>query len=57
MILRVIEVTNSEFYNDYKQKENTKYYQPLTATKEKIKEDFGLMLDTEIQKLQIDYLI
>lgn len=58
MILRVINVTNSEFYNRYQQEDNnTKYYQPSTATKEKIKEDFSLMLDTEIQRLQIDYII
>lgn len=34
----------------------TKYYEPQ-ENKEKIKQDFGLILDTEIDKLHIDILI
>ena len=57
MILRVTGIAKSGMYNNYKEKPTAKYYQKKTVTKEKVKRDFGLMLDSEISKLKIDILI
>ena len=57
MILRVSGISQGGMYNNYKERPTAKYYQAKVATKGKIKRDFGLMLDAEIKKLNIDVLV
>ena len=57
MILRVTRIEGGKWHNDYEHKPTVKYYEPSSANKEKIKNDFGLRLDAEIKKLTIDYII
>lgn len=54
MIIRVIGV--APMLPDRQERPQTKYYQPQQK-KEKVKKDFGVMLNSEIKKLHIDILI
>lgn len=56
MIIRI--TGTAQILPDKHQEPQTKYYQSETKpTKEKVREDFGLILDTEIDKLHIDILV
>ena len=60
MVIRISGIPNSNTSQYYEQqKQNTPevhYYQP-DEPKEKVKEDFGLTLDKEIEKLTIDIIL
>ena len=55
MIVKVTGVCNSTFYNEQRNRQ-TKFYQPMVS-KTKVKNDFGILLDTEIKKLHFDKII
>lgn len=61
MIIKVSGIIEMNFYNNYNQRSGerqpqTKFYQPQTA-KEEVKQDFGLLLDTELKRLRFDKII
>ena len=61
MMIRIsgIPNTNTGSYYNEQQKPSTPevhYYEP-DEPKEKVKEDFGLMLDKEMEKLTIDIIL
>lgn len=55
MVIKVSGVLKSGFYNEQKERK-TKFYFPQTP-KIKVKNDFKIMLDTEIKKLHFDKII
>ena len=59
MIIRVQSISVLTPYNQYKEHKHSqaKYYTPASATKENIKQDFKILLDTEMSKLKIDTII
>jgi len=62
MMIRIsgIPNTNAGYYeqgqNNQQPTPETHFYQP-EETKEKVKEDFGLLLDKELDKLTIDIIL
>lgn len=56
MIARVQAVAPSAYSNQHKAPQ-TRYYNPKTVTKSKVKRDFKIMLDIELDKLRFDILI
>lgn len=50
MIVKVQAATSSSYINQYKPPQ-TKYYNAQAITKSKIKKDFKIILDAEIDKL------
>lgn len=55
MIIKVSGVNNTRFYNEQRE-QKTKYYFPQTS-KDTVKKDFGIMLDTEMKKLHFNKLV
>jgi len=55
-MIRVISTQPQTAYNQG-YKPPIKYYNNNAVTKEEVKEDFGIILDREIQKLKIDIVI
>lgn len=54
MIIKVSAVSMTSFHSrDLSHRNNTHYYRPQEP-KEKIKQDFGIMLDTEIKRLKFE---
>ena len=54
MIIKVSGIAMSNFYNrDLSHRNSTHYYRPQQP-KEKIKQDFDIMLDTEIKRLKFE---
>jgi len=56
MIVRIHAVAPSAYSNQHRAPQ-TRYYNPKTVTKSKIKRDFKIMLDIELEKLRFDTLI
>ena len=56
MIIKVVGVSQASIYNGFQHKNQTKFYQPQ-ENKSKVKEVFGMMLDTEIKKLKFDKVV
>ena len=60
MMIRISGIPNtntSSYYNDQnKPTPEVHYYEP-TEPKEKVKEDFGMKLDKEMEKLTIDIIL
>lgn len=57
-MIRIINTNPTQYFNkNQPQQTPIKYYNNNTVTKEEIKEDFGIILDREIQKLKINVLI
>lgn len=56
VIIRVSGVVRMEYQHNNQQKNKTKYYQPQ-QNKQVIKQDFGILLDKEIEKLHFEKII
>lgn len=56
MIIKIQAVTASAYTNQHN-KPRAKYYPLQTLTKSKVKKDFQIKLDTELDKLRFDKLI
>lgn len=56
MIVRVQAVTASAYANQHN-KPRIKYYSPQEVSKTKVKKDFQIMLDTELNKLRFDAIV
>lgn len=56
MIIKVSGVVRMEYPHNNQQKNKTKYYQPQ-QNKQVIKQDFGILLDKEIEKLHFEKII
>lgn len=56
MTVRVQAVAPSAYANQHKAPK-TKYYDMQTLTKSKVKKDFKILLDSEIEKLRFDALV
>ena len=57
MMIRVIGQVETDINNqDYIKKQQTRYYSPQT-TKQKVKSDFQIILDKEMDNLHIDVVI
>ena len=57
MIIKVQPIGALTQYNHFKEHRGAKYYSPMTATKQNIKNDFKIVLDAEMEKLKINVLI
>lgn len=55
-VTKVVAINNS-CLNGYDNRQPKVKYYNNKVTKTKVKQDFGIMLDTEIKKLQIDVLV
>lgn len=54
MMIKVSGITMSQFNTrDLSQRNTAHYYRPQTP-KEKVKQDFGIMLDTEMKRLKFE---
>ena len=56
-MIRVISTQPQTAYNNRQYRPPVKYYNNNVVTKEEIKEDFGIILDREIQKLKVNRVI
>lgn len=56
MTVRIQAVAPSAYANQHKAPK-TKYYDMRTLTKSKVKKDFKILLDSEIEKLRFDTFI
>lgn len=56
MIVKVQAVGFTAYTNQHKEPK-TKYYNMQTLTKSKVKKDFKILLDSEIEKLQFNVFI
>lgn len=57
MIIKVQPIGTLTQYNHFKEHKQTKYYSPMTATRQNIKHDFQIVLDAEMEKLKVNVLI